>query len=446
MFSVFLLNFRPQLIALGLFTLACGISVREYLSFNTLDVLDIEEAKHNNKSHDSSHHRKTESESIIEKADHPEKQDISSKIPSDSDQIITVCSGDTLSSILGNQGICARDIDLISKKLSKAHNLRSLQIGQIIKLNITHRDHNEAVLKQMILNDRNGNTITVSAADKGYTVTVKNRVLRTVLKRASGTIETSFSNAAMVEGVPQSIIHEAANAISPLVSVMKLRQGSAFEILYDEKIDAITGQVVGTRTLRYIAVYSNGKLHQIYRFGNHGYYTENGKSVRNEFLIMPLKNRNTRVSSKFGYRTHPILGIVKKHTGIDYAAQYGAEVYAAANGVVVKAGRFGGYGLYVRIRHANGFETTYAHLSSISVFKGDYVCQGKTIGRVGRSGRVTGPHLHHEVIRNHDYVDPSKYYNIGATQLNSKELIQFKQQQKELSVQLAGIPQDRQIA
>jgi flagellar protein FlgJ len=116
-----------------------------------------------------------------------------------------------------------------------------------------------------------------------------------------------------------------------------------------------------------------------------------------------------RVSSAYGWRSDPFRGQAKFHGGIDLAAKYGTEVPAAAAGTVVSAGDQGGYGLTVVVRHPNGFESRYAHLSSLAVREGDTVGQGQQVGRVGSTGRSTGPHLHFEVTQAGRRVDPERF-------------------------------------
>ncbi len=117
----------------------------------------------------------------------------------------------------------------------------------------------------------------------------------------------------------------------------------------------------------------------------------------------------SRVSSGYGWRRDPFKGQATFHGGIDLAARYGTEVPAAAAGTVVTAGTEGGYGLTVVIRHPNGFESRYAHLASLDVRAGETVAQGQQVGRVGSSGRSTGPHLHFEVREDGRRVDPEQF-------------------------------------
>jgi murein DD-endopeptidase MepM/ murein hydrolase activator NlpD len=122
-----------------------------------------------------------------------------------------------------------------------------------------------------------------------------------------------------------------------------------------------------------------------------------------------IKPTSGRISSPFGYRTHPVTGSYTLHSGIDIAASSGTTVVASRNGKVVSAGYSGSYGNLIVISHGNGIETAYAHLSSINVRVGESVSQGQLIGKVGSTGRSTGPHLHFEVRVNGTAVNPSKY-------------------------------------
>jgi murein DD-endopeptidase MepM/ murein hydrolase activator NlpD len=140
--------------------------------------------------------------------------------------------------------------------------------------------------------------------------------------------------------------------------------------------------------------------------GSPGYYDENGRSLKRFFLKSPLKFE-PRISSRFSRsRKHPILGYARAHNGVDYHAPTGAPVGAVAPGVVTLAGWTAGGGRTVKVRHSNGYDTEYLHLSSIAVRAGTRVGQGDLIGRVGQTGLATGPHLHYGMKKNGRYVNP----------------------------------------
>jgi murein DD-endopeptidase MepM/ murein hydrolase activator NlpD len=140
--------------------------------------------------------------------------------------------------------------------------------------------------------------------------------------------------------------------------------------------------------------------------GHEGYYNLEGKSLERLFLLYPLSFRG--ITSHFNLkRFHPVLKRNIPHRGTDYAAVVGEKVYSTALGTVTHAGRKGSYGLLIEIEHPNGYRTRYAHLSRISVKKGQRVAQRANIGKVGATGRVTGPHLHYEIIKNGRHINPS---------------------------------------
>jgi murein DD-endopeptidase MepM/ murein hydrolase activator NlpD len=127
-------------------------------------------------------------------------------------------------------------------------------------------------------------------------------------------------------------------------------------------------------------------------------------SARSLPSITPLAN--AVMTSGFGNRQHPISGGWRRHNGVDLASPHGSEIRATDDGVVVKAQRNGGYGLYVALKHSGGVETSYAHMSRLNVSTGQSVRRGQVIGFVGSTGRSTGPHLHYEVKVNGKAVDP----------------------------------------
>lgn len=144
---------------------------------------------------------------------------------------------------------------------------------------------------------------------------------------------------------------------------------------------------------------------------------KNGKMVNAMPAIQPIQNDDLkRVGSGFGYRIHPVYGIVKLHEGIDFTAPTGTEIYATGDGVVVTAdSKKSGYGKHVEIDHGFGYKTVYAHMSKIKVKKGQRIKRGEVIGLVGNTGVSTGPHLHYEVRFKNKAVDPINYFSNDLT-------------------------------
>lgn len=133
--------------------------------------------------------------------------------------------------------------------------------------------------------------------------------------------------------------------------------------------------------------------------------------------IQPVSNKDLkRLASGFGMRIHPIYKIAKMHTGLDFTADIGTEIYATGDGIVESIeSKYSGYGQHVIINHGFGYESLYAHMSRVAVRPGQKVRRGEIIGYVGNTGTSTGPHLHYEVMKNGEKVDPSFYFYSDIT-------------------------------
>ena len=184
-----------------------------------------------------------------------------------------------------------------------------------------------------------------------------------------------------------------------------LRPGDRVEVLI-ERLQSPEGE---RRLGRILAARVDvaGRPSFAFGYGN-TFYDERGRSLRRAFLRAPLRYRH--ISSRFGGRYHPILKTWRSHQGTDYAAGYGTPVRATADGVVTMAGRNGGYGNVIELRHANGIRTRYGHLSKFAkgMRVGLRVSQEQTIGYVGSTGLSTGPHLHYEFLVNGRPTNPQR--------------------------------------
>jgi murein DD-endopeptidase MepM/ murein hydrolase activator NlpD len=140
--------------------------------------------------------------------------------------------------------------------------------------------------------------------------------------------------------------------------------------------------------------------------GSPAYFDENGRSLKRFFLKSPLKFEPRITSAFSSSRLHPLLGYSRAHNGVDYHAPSGAPVASVAPGVVVSAGWTNGGGRTVKVRHPNGYESEYLHLSAIATRAGARIAQGELVGKVGMTGLATGPHLHYGLKKNGNYVNP----------------------------------------
>jgi murein DD-endopeptidase MepM/ murein hydrolase activator NlpD len=189
----------------------------------------------------------------------------------------------------------------------------------------------------------------------------------------------------------------------------ELQPGDRFSLSVDKQFrDA--GDFAGYGPIHAAEFENDGRRIRAVRFaqadGSAAYFDERGMSMRRFMLKSPLKFDPVVTSGFSRRRVHPVLGGSRAHLGVDYRAPVGSPVVAVAGGVVVRAGMNGGAGRMVHLRHANGFETEYLHLSSIAVRPGVRVAQGDVIGRVGATGLVSGPHLDYRVKRNGVFINP----------------------------------------
>jgi murein DD-endopeptidase MepM/ murein hydrolase activator NlpD len=190
----------------------------------------------------------------------------------------------------------------------------------------------------------------------------------------------------------------------------ELQQGDRIQVLFDRATR--NGDFIGYGDIRAAVLENDGRRITAVRFsgpdGKAGYYDENGRSLKRQFLKSPLP-LEPRITSRFSYRRrNPVHGAIRPHLGVDYAAPTGTRVQAVANGVVEFAGFSGEAGRMVRLRHAGGYETSYLHLSALGpgIHPGARVQQGETVGRVGQTGTATGPHLDYRISRNGVFVNP----------------------------------------
>ncbi len=229
-------------------------------------------------------------------------------------------------------------------------------------------------------------------------------------RRVTGTIETSLYDAALKGGAfDQQVVDFAQIFAYDIDFQREIHPGDAFEILHEVLVDE-RGRPVRTGEVLYAALDGKALSRGFYRFtppddGITDYFDDTGESATKFLMKTPING--ARLSSRFGMRRHPISGYSRLHKGTDFAAPTGTPVFAAGNGVVERASRHGGYGNYVRIQHANGYETAYAHLSRYGpgIRSGRRVRQGEVIGYVGSTGASTGPHLHYEVLINGKHVN-----------------------------------------
>jgi murein DD-endopeptidase MepM/ murein hydrolase activator NlpD len=238
----------------------------------------------------------------------------------------------------------------------------------------------------------------------------------------AGRIESSLFGAVAAAGEQDQLALDLADVFAWDVDFnTEIQRGDSFRVAV-EKL-ALPGAPERTGRILAAELVRGERVLRAFRHegaAGAGYYDAEGRPLRKAFLRSPL--RFTRISSRFSRsRLHPVLSIRRPHLGVDYAAPAGTPVSAAASGTVVLAGWLGDYGRTVRIRHANGYETLYGHLSRLDVRAGQRVLQGDRVGAVGSSGLATGPHLDYRMTRDGRFVDPLRLDAPPAEPLPERE-------------------------
>lgn len=259
----------------------------------------------------------------------------------------------------------------------------------------------------------------------------------------AGSVEGSFYASVAAIGESEALAQQVVSVFQWDIDFSRdVRPGDAFRILFERVYlegqflrygDVLAAEYEGSR-VSHAAYYFDDPEHE-------GYYTAEGASLERMFLAAPCRYR--RISSRFDLeRMHPVMNRRAPHVGVDYAADTGTPVWAAADGVVSHVGYNARAGNMVKVRHADEYETVYAHLSRFAarLRPGDRVEQGDVIGFVGSTGMSTGPHLHYGLKHRGEYIDPlGRDWSRGRS-LSGRALRDFQRRQSQLAARLAEVP------
>lgn len=360
------------------------------------------------------------------------------------DAEITVRAGDTLSEIFGRLGL-SRSVPALLRPGDAGGSLHRLRPGQTLHINQDHQGLRHLMYQPTLGKETHYWRIP------GGTYTVGQTSLPIKLKRrtVSGMIDRTLFEAGSDAGLGHAMILKLAHIFGwDIDFALEIRKGDRFKLIWDEHW--IEGRHAKDGPILAAEFVNQGQTYQALRYtgkdGRADYYTPDGKYLRKQFLRTPVDF--TRISSHFNpRRLHPILKRVRPHRGVDYAAPTGTPVYAAGDGTVIRRGWKGGYGRAIFIRHGTRYTTVYAHLSRYArgLRVGSKVTQGQVIGRVGRSGMATGPHLHYEFRVDGVHRNPVKVKLPPLRPLRYVEQADFRQQTWPMLVALR-MPDDLQTA
>lgn len=336
--------------------------------------------------------------------------------------------GDTLASLLSRLGVddpaafaylrSHRDAKSLSGNLRPGRTVRAETGGDGELVSLTYPVSPSEVVRVT----RDGDAFSTTRAD----IVAERRV-----HMKSAEIRYSLFGAADAVGLPDSVTTQIAEIFSGDIDFHKdLRRGDRFRVVYEMLYHE--GEFMRAGRVLAVEFVNNGKTFSAVWYDNpqdkeaSGYFTPEGKNLRKAFLRSPLEF--SRITSGFGGRQHPIFQTWKMHKGVDYGAPAGTRIRAVGDGVVEFAGRQGGYGNVVEIRHQGQVSTLYGHMHSFGpgIRKGARVAQGDTVGFVGQTGWATGPHLHYEFRLASNPVNPLTVAMPAAQPLDERYLAAFR--------------------
>jgi len=344
---------------------------------------------------------------------------------------------DTLNSLLSRLNIRNRDaIDYLHTDNIANEIASSLKPGHQIESQVDI-EGNLISLEYQLDSDQ---FIAINKTTDGYAASkiVHHLETRPILKSAE--IKSSLFGATDDANIPDSIAIQVAEMFESEIDFHHdLRRGDHFNVIYEGSYD--DGELSRTGDVLAAEFVNNGKVYRAVGFRDANnemhYYTPEGKSLHKSFLRSPLEF--TRISSGFSLgRFHPVLQRLRAHKGVDMAAPTGTRIKAAGDAVVEFVGKKGGYGNVIILKHNNGVNTVYGHLSRFQadLRRGKKVAQGEVIGFVGMSGLATGPHLHYEFLLNGKHHDPMKVALPKANPITPQFKAAFETISQQMSAQL----------
>jgi|GEM_PF-109895 len=361
---------------------------------------------------------------------------------------VTIQKGDTLGAILREQDLPNEDIrELI--RLAQAEKITSsLKIGQVFTFSYDLElietpgdDLNEEKLSlnRMAFQVDKINSIEFIRQDNQFVAHHISAPLQKLVIQYETTIDSSVISSLKKAGMSTNSIIKLINAYSHQIDFQRqIRSGDKITVL-TEKFVTDKNEFSHHGEILYASLKTRGNEYNIYRYSpdnkssNAQFFSDDGTSIKSNLLRTPVKV--ARISGHFGYRKkHPVLGYGAMHKGVDFAAAIGTPIYAAGSGKIEFIGWKSGYGRFLLIKHNGNLSTAYAHASKFAsnLKRGSRVKQGDIIAFVGKSGRVTGPHLHYEVRVNGQQVNPMQFKSTPGIKLKGPKLANFNKYKEQI--------------
>ena len=317
---------------------------------------------------------------------------------------LKVRNGDSIQRILYDQKISPSDVNNVINALRREYNIGTLRNDQKVYL-IIKREKNGNFVSRLTVNIDNITSVHVFLnKDNVYETKRVTKILTKKNHLVETTIDRGIYRTAKQSGIENSIVAQFARLYGFEVDFQRdLKKNDKIKIFYERYLDD-DGVPQRTGNIIYSEITNVERNIILYRYeypnGSIAYFTPEGKSIEKSLMRTPING--AKLSSRYGFRIHPILGYNQMHQGTDFAAPIGTPVMASGAGTVEYSGWKGGYGKFISIRHSAVYQTNYAHLQDYAkgIRRGAKVQQGQVIGYLGSTGSSTGPHLHYEVVVN----------------------------------------------
>ncbi len=371
------------------------------------------------------------------------------------ERLVTIRHGESLENLLATAGVSRSTIPSVVAAFEAKPGQPPVAEGRRIKLLFADSEGagRDTVLARVSVYADETLEATIALKDNGSYVRLKS-VETAVPAKSNGDDEddasgmrlyNSLYETGLKQDIPRPIIDDLVRVFANDVDFQRgVAGGDSFEAFYDE------GEDGEGKELLFASITARGEIYRYYRFqtpddGLVDYYDPNGRSTRKFLVRTPMLN--FKITSGFGLRFHPILGYSRPHLGVDFAAPIGTPIFAAGNGTIIKAGWNPAYGRRIEIQHANGYVTTYNHMSGFArgAVDGARVKQGQTIGYLGQTGLATGPHLHYEVLVNGHFVDPMKVKLARTREFDGRMLGLFRKEHDRIDELLSRAPNAPQV-
>ena len=313
-------------------------------------------------------------------------------------------NGDSIQRILYDQKISPTEVNNVLNALRREYNVGTLRNDQKVYL-VVKREKNGNFVSRLTVNIDNITTVHVFLnKDNVYETKRVTKILTKKNHLVETTIDRGIYRTAKQSGIENSIVAQFARLYGFEVDFQRdLKKNDKIKIFYERYLDD-DGVSQKTGNIIYSEITNVEKNIILYRYeypnGSIAYFTPEGKSIEKSLMRTPING--AKLSSRYGFRIHPIIGYNQMHQGTDFAAPTGTPIMASGSGTIEYSGWKGGYGKFISIRHSPVYQTNYAHLQDYAkgIRRGIKVQQGQVIGYLGSTGSSTGPHLHYEVVVN----------------------------------------------